>query len=77
MTKVSLDGLLNSDEIKENLPEDVIVYFKNLFTEQNGWNLRNLSCHGLLPIESFSSTMADRIVHAFSVLRQLKLTLID
>jgi hypothetical protein len=71
---ISLDGLLNSEEVKNSFNESIVVYFKNLFTEKNGWNLRNMTCHGLLPLNSFNSTMADRVVHAFSILGQLKET---
>ena len=71
---ISLDSLLDSEEAKEGLKEDVQTYFKNLFTDHNGWNLRNLTSHGLLQTNAFNSTMADRVVHAFSLLSQLKFT---
>lgn len=72
---ISLDGLLDSDVMKATFPEDILVYYKNLFTDHNGWNLRNTSCHGLLKADSYNSTMADRIVHAFMVLSQVKVRL--
>lgn len=71
---ISLDGLLDSEEAKNGLKEDVQTYFKNLFTEHNGWNLRNLTSHGLLQTSGFDSTVADRIVHAFVLLSQLEFT---
>jgi hypothetical protein len=69
-----LDGLLNSEEVKNCLDESIILYFKNLFTEQNGWNLRNLTCHGLLSADSFNSRIADRVIHALAMLGQIKRT---
>ena len=69
---ISLDGLLDSEEVKNGLQKDVQLYFKNLFTEHNGWNLRNLTSHGLLQTSGFNSTVADRVVHAFVLLSQLK-----
>lgn len=46
---ITLNGLLTSDALANSgLPEDMIVYFRNLFTNQSGWNLRNQVCHGLL-----------------------------
>lgn len=69
---ISLDGLLESDVLKKVFVEDILVYFKNLFTDHNGWNLRNQISHGLLAANSFSATMADRIVHAFMVLSAIK-----
>ncbi|MBQ0090414.1 MAG: DUF4209 domain-containing protein [Prevotellaceae bacterium] len=69
---LALEGLLEREVMKEVFPEDVLIYFKNLFTDHNGWNLRNKICHGLFPADSFNATMADRIVHAFMVLSELK-----
>lgn len=69
---ISLDGLLESEVLKNLFPEDVLVYFQNLFTDHNGWNLRNLISHGLLTADSFNSIVSDRIVHAFMVLSMLK-----
>lgn len=71
---ISLDGLFRSEVMKGVFPEDVIVYFENLFTDHNGWNLRNQISHGLLSADSFNATMADRIVHAFMVLSKVKVT---
>lgn len=64
----SLEGLLNSDEIKSILSEDELMYFENLFTAKTGGNFRNMVSHGLFPAEYFNNTMADRIIHAFLVL---------
>ena len=69
---ISLDGLLDSEEAKNSLKEDMQTYFKNLFTEHNGWNLRNRISHGLLQTSGFNSTVADRIVHAFGLLSLLE-----
>ncbi len=70
---IALDSLLDCNEIKNLLKEDVQMYFKNLFTDQNGWNLRNLTSHGLIQTNEFNSTTADRIVHAFCLLSMIKL----
>ena len=71
---VTLNGLLTNDMLTNSgLPEDMIVYFRNLFTNQSGWNLRNLVCHGLLMEGQFSEAKADRIVHAFLILGTIRL----
>ncbi len=70
---VSLEGLLTSLTDVDNMPEDLIVYFKSLFTDKYGWNTRNLMCHGLLNANVFNNTLADRIVHAFLLLSQIRL----
>lgn len=69
---MALDGLLESEVLKVVFPQDVLTYYKNLFTNQNGWNLRNQTCHGLVSADSFNATMADRIIHAFMVLSNVK-----
>ena len=69
---ISLDGLLDSDTLKELLGEDIQLYYKNLFTDKYGWNIRNTISHGLLRTEGFNSTIADRIVHAFMLLSLVK-----
>lgn len=71
---ISLNVLLTSDVLANSgLPEDMIVYFRNLFTNQSGWNLRNLVCHGLLIEQQFNEAKADRIVHAFMILGTIQL----
>lgn len=70
---ISLDGLINSNEAKAALGEDVNTYFKNLFTDQYGWNLRNLTSHGLMRSGGFNNTVANRIMHAFLLLSQLRI----
>lgn len=71
---IALDSLLDCIEIKDILKEDIQMYFKNIFTDQNGWNLRNLTSHGLFQTNEFNSTVADRIVHAFCLLSMIKFT---
>lgn len=68
----SLDSLLDSPIAKKYMNEDLITYFKVLFTSSAGWNLRNLFSHGLLSASSFNSMMADRVVHATMILGMFK-----
>lgn len=65
---ISLGGLLESPEVKNVFQEDEIVYFKNLFVEKAGGNIRNMVTHGLYPIGYFNNTLADRVVQALMVL---------
>ena len=69
---LSLDSLLDSEVAKQHMNEDMITYFKVLFTSSAGWNLRNQFSHGLLSAGSFNSTMADRVVHAMLIMSQFK-----
>lgn len=68
----SLDTLLDSPVAKQSMNEDIIEYFRVLFVSSAGWNLRNLLSHGLLSANSFSYTMADRVVHALLILSLFK-----
>ena len=70
---VSLEKLLEVLEQDDNEHKDVYVYFKNLFTDKFGWNTRNLLCHGALTSSAFNNTLANRIVHAFLLLSQIRL----
>lgn len=71
---LSLDSLLEIEEAKECFKEDLITYFKVVFTSKTGWNLRNLVSHGLLPSESFNYMMSDRVVHCVLILSQFRVT---
>lgn len=65
---ISLDSLLGRDEAVEYMGKDVANYFRNVLTDQYGWNIRNLVSHGLLAFDNFNYGMADRVVHAFLLL---------
>lgn len=61
----TFDEILRDDIIKEALGEDFGDYFRILFTDQRGWNLRNSICHGMANPNMFNYLSADRILHAF------------
>lgn len=68
----SLEGLLDQECVKKALGEDIITYYKVLFTDSNAGNWRNLVSHGLLAANSFNAEMADRVFHAFLILSMIK-----
>ena len=68
----ALEGLLSSDTIKGVFTDDEITYFKTLFTEKAGANLRNELSHGLMPIGHFNSAIADRVMHALMAISAVK-----
>ena len=49
-----LHSLLYADVIVELLDEDDLLYFRFLFVEQAGYNLRNLVAHGLTTQEHYT-----------------------
>lgn len=52
---------------------DVPLYFRVLFTDQRGWNFRNLLCHGLISKSDLNQSVADRILHALLILGMLRM----
>ncbi|MGH9461141.1 MAG: DUF4209 domain-containing protein, partial [Vicinamibacteria bacterium] len=68
----TLDDLLREEAIVRSLGENVVHYFRVLFTDQRGWNIRNDVCHGITPLAAFSPQMTDRIFHALLVLALLR-----
>lgn len=59
-----LEEILREPLMIETLTEDLSIYFRILFTDSRGWNMRNNVCHGLYPIGAFNSQSADRLIHA-------------
>ena len=60
----TFDEILRDEIIIEALGEDFADYFRILFTDQRGWNVRNNVCHGLKEPSMFNSQIADRLLHA-------------
>ncbi len=68
----NFEELLRDERVTEVLSSDVTLYFRTLFSDQRGLNVRNNVCHGLSPIETFGPAIADRIFHALLVLALVK-----
>ena len=68
----TLDDLLREETVVKVLGENVVHYFRVLFTDPRGWNVRNDVCHGITPLAAFSPQMTDRIFHALLVLALLR-----
>jgi len=68
----TLDDLLREKEIINTFTEDMCLYFRILFTDQRGWNLRNNICHGISQIMDFEQINADRVFHALLCLSLVK-----
>ncbi|MDH5681730.1 MAG: DUF4209 domain-containing protein, partial [Spirochaetota bacterium] len=65
---ILLDEILRDDAIIQYFGDDIIYYFRVLFTESLGWNLRNDTCHGFIPSKMFTSEVTDRIFHSLLVI---------
>ena len=64
----TFDGLLREPAVASCFNEDTAYYFRVLFTDQRGENLRNDISHGLAPSAIFCRSNADRILHAILIL---------
>lgn len=60
----TFDEVLRDDIIKEALGEDFADYFRILFTDQRGWNIRNNVCHGMASPNMFNHQTSDRVIQA-------------
>jgi len=60
----TFDEILRDELVKSSLGDDFADYFRILFTDQRGWNLRNNVCHGMATPAMFNQQTADRVLHA-------------
>jgi len=60
----TFDDILRDELVKDVFGEDLADYFKILFTDQRGWNMRNNVCHGMASPDVFNHQTADRVLHA-------------
>jgi Domain of unknown function (DUF4209) len=67
----NFDELLREEKVLKIVGSDFVTYFKVLFTDQRGWNIRNNICHGLFPVKGFNCGVADRVFHALLCLALL------
>lgn len=60
----TFDEILRDKIIIKALGEDLADYFRILFTDQRGYNLRNRVCHGLADPNIFNQQVSDRVFHS-------------
>ncbi|MET6996851.1 DUF4209 domain-containing protein [Chitinophaga defluvii] len=70
----TFDHLLKDEIITDIFGEDKSLYFKTLFTDKRGWNIRNHVAHGMLDVAHFLNKQnIDRIMHAILCLGMVRL----
>jgi len=67
-----LHDLLRDERVEECFGTDSSFYFRMLLTDQRGWNIRNDVCHGISPVDAFTDSTADRIMHVILCLAQVR-----
>jgi len=60
----TFDEILRDELVRNILQEDFVNYYRILFTDSRGWNLRNIVCHGIVSPFTFTKDSADRVLHA-------------
>lgn len=61
----TLDDLLREELVLNIFGEDATIFFKILFTDQRGWNIRNRVCHGIVDTQVLNNpAIATRVLHA-------------
>ena len=68
----TFDEVMRDERIINVLGEDVALYLRILFTDERGWNIRNIVCHGMMAADSFTAILADRVLHVMAILGQLR-----
>lgn len=58
----NLDDLLREEAVVVSLTEDMALYLRIVLTDQRGWNLRNVVCHGLYPANQLNDAVARRVM---------------
>lgn len=64
----TFDELLRDEKVESALDSNCSLYFRVLFTDQRGWNIRNKVCHGIAPCNFFNQSIADRVFHSLLII---------
>lgn len=69
----TFDHILNDPVVIDVLTEDVCLYYRILFTDSRGWNLRNNLAHGLLNPTEIDEQVNEQVIHAMLFLGLIRL----
>ncbi|MFO1152549.1 MAG: DUF4209 domain-containing protein [Rhodospirillales bacterium] len=64
---LGMGDILNSDELKQALGPDLVLYFNALYADPRGMNLRNRVAHGLIKPENIDPSVAQWLIHTLLV----------
>lgn len=60
--------LLNAERLKDSLGPDLVLYFRAVYSDPRGWNLRNAVAHGLAGLERANYATCNMLMHSVLVL---------
>jgi hypothetical protein len=68
----NLGDFLADETVAAFLTEDVVTYLRVVLTDRRGWNLRNNTCHGMLPATSFTQAASQWLLHIVLLLSAVR-----
>ncbi len=68
----NLGDFLAHETVAAFLTEDIVTYLRVVLTDRRGWNLRNDTCHGILPAQSFTRAASQRLLHIVLLLSAVR-----
>jgi hypothetical protein len=68
----TLSACLNDPRVNEALEEKTVLFYKALYNEKRGFNLRNEIAHGLAPVGVFCEPFATLVIQSIILLSGLR-----
>ena len=68
----NLGDFLADEMVAGFFTEDIVTYLRVVLTDRRGWNLRNKTCHGILPAASFTQAASQRLLHIVLLLSAVR-----
>ena len=68
----NLGDFLADETVAAFFTENVVTYLRVVLTDRRGWNLRNDTCHGILPATSFTQAALQRLLHIVLLLSAVR-----
>lgn len=68
----NLGDFLADETVAGFFTEDIVTYLRVVLTDRRGWNLRNNTCHGILPAASFTQAASQRLLHIVLLLSAVR-----
>lgn len=60
---ILLGDILSKEYLEEIMPKDLVYYYKYLYNDKKGFNLRNIIAHGVAHPQLFNKENANKIMH--------------
>jgi len=68
----NLGDFLADEALTAFFTEDIVTYLRVVLSDRRGWNLRNNTCHGILPASSFTHAASQQLLHIVLLLSAVR-----